>query len=66
MEPTQPVVIIRGHGRQVTMGRAGLEQLMLELSDLQAWARGMDQLLRKGVPGQQPWPYFSDEHKVWA
>ncbi|MFE7836226.1 hypothetical protein ACFU53_09245 [Streptomyces sp. NPDC057474] len=48
------------------MAGAGLEQLMLELSDLQAWARGMDQLLRKGRAGRQPWPYFVDEYKVWA
>lgn len=66
MESAQPVVIIRGHGRQVTMARAGLEQLMLELSDLQVWARGMEQLLRKGVPGQEPWPYFADEGRVWV
>ncbi|MFH8255944.1 hypothetical protein [Streptomyces roseolus] len=66
MGPDEPVVTIKGHGRQVTMARAGVEQLMLELTDLRAWAEGIDQLLRKGTPGSQPWPYFSDEHKVWA
>ncbi|WP_328750262.1 hypothetical protein OHT57_32455 [Streptomyces sp. NBC_00285] len=66
MEHAQPVVIIQGHGRRVTMARAGIEQLMLELTDLQAWAHGMDQLLRKGVAGWQPWPYFTDECKVWV
>ncbi|MET9104960.1 hypothetical protein [Streptomyces zhihengii] len=66
MQTAQPVMIIRGHGHQVTMARAGLEQLVLELSDLQVWARGMDQLLRRGKAGRQPWPYFADEYKVWA
>ena len=66
MGPAQPVVTIQGHGRQVTMARAGLEQLMLELTDLQSWARGMDQLLQKGAAGWQPWPYFTEEHKVWV
>ncbi|WP_405996104.1 hypothetical protein [Streptomyces sp. NBC_00986] len=39
MGPAQPVVTIQGDGRQVTMARAGLEQLMLELIDLQSWVR---------------------------
>ncbi|MCX4862111.1 hypothetical protein [Streptomyces canus] len=56
--------IIKGHGRQVTMARAGVEHLMLVLTGLQVWARGMEQLLRKGVAGWQPWPYFTDECKV--
>ncbi|MGA5218830.1 hypothetical protein ACPCAE_22535 [Streptomyces cinereoruber] len=66
MGPAQPVVTVEGHGRRVTMARAGIEQLMLELTDLRAWADGMDQLLRKGTAGRQPWPYFIDEHKVWV
>ncbi|MCX4530036.1 hypothetical protein OHA79_44230 [Streptomyces sp. NBC_00841] len=40
--------------------------ILLELTDLQTWARGMDQLLCKGTVGSQPWPYFTDEHRVWA
>ncbi|WP_329260469.1 hypothetical protein OG223_41340 [Streptomyces sp. NBC_01478] len=66
MGPAQPVVTIQGHGRQVTMARAGLEQLLLELTDLQSWARGMDRLLQEGAAGWQPWPYFTEEHKVWV
>ncbi|MEV6399201.1 hypothetical protein AB0M39_31190 [Streptomyces sp. NPDC051907] len=48
------------------MATAELERILLELTDLQAWASGMDQLLRKGTAGWQPWPYFTDEHRVWA
>ncbi|MGN9796220.1 hypothetical protein ACTMTU_34745 [Streptomyces sp. OZ13] len=66
LKPAQPVVAIQGHGRRVLMARAELERILLELTDLQTWASGMDQLLRKGTAGWQPWPYFMDEHRAWA
>ncbi|MFJ6291828.1 hypothetical protein ACIQJX_00590 [Streptomyces griseoviridis] len=66
MAPLQPIVAIYGHGRRVVMARAEVERLLLELTDLGTWARGVERLLQMGVAGWQPWPYFTDEHKVWA
>ncbi|WP_186001591.1 hypothetical protein [Streptomyces sp. IB201691-2A2] len=48
------------------MACAEIERLLLELTDLQTWAEGIDRLLEKTDSRCQPWPYFTEEHKVWA
>lgn len=58
--------VLAGLARHRMMARAEVERLLLELTDLGTWAQGIDRLLQMGVAGWQPWPYFIDEHKVWA
>jgi hypothetical protein len=52
---------------RVTMNFSELNRLLLELVDLDVWARHLDIMLaRTDLAGVPPWPYFVDEHKVWA
>ncbi|MET8213451.1 hypothetical protein ABZT51_47780 [Streptomyces sp. NPDC005373] len=66
IEPAQHLLEINAHGRRLHVPSAELQRLLLELTDLQTWAEGIDRLLEKTQGRCQPWPYFTEEHKVWA
>ncbi|NUK05711.1 hypothetical protein [Streptomyces lunaelactis] len=66
LTPGQPVVELRGHGRRIHMCRSEISRILLELTDLPTWARGMDRMLAQALPGWEAWPYFTDEHQVWV
>ncbi|MFH9044322.1 hypothetical protein ACH4FA_34000 [Streptomyces sp. NPDC017966] len=66
IEPTQHLLEINAHGRRLRVPAAEIQRLLLELTDLQTWAEGIDRLLEKTQDRCQPWPYFTEEHKVWA
>jgi hypothetical protein len=64
--PGELVLEIRGHHRRITMCRSEISRILLELVDLQTWARGMDRVLEQATHEGPLWPYFTDEHQVWA
>ncbi|WP_331751884.1 hypothetical protein OG713_45895 (plasmid) [Streptomyces sp. NBC_00723] len=66
IESAPHLLEINGHGRRLQVARAEIERVLLELTDLQTWAEGMDRLLEKTESRCQPWPYFTEEHQVWA
>ncbi|MFE1198401.1 hypothetical protein ACFW6E_37595 [Streptomyces olivaceoviridis] len=66
IESAPPLLEINGHGRQLHVACAEIERVLLELTDLQTWAEGIDRLLQKTEGRCQPWPYFTEEHQVWA
>lgn len=66
IESSQSLLEINGHGRRLQVACAEIERLLLELTDLQTWAEGIDRLLEKTESRCQPWPYFTEEHRVWA
>ncbi|MGI5238816.1 hypothetical protein [Dactylosporangium sp. CA-139066] len=75
-DPTAPLlqidrVISRRPGvtnvGRVSMNFVELNRLLLELVDLDTWAKHIDIMLaRTDLAGVSPWPYFVDEWKVWV
>jgi hypothetical protein len=46
--------------------QAEMSRLTLELVDLATWVESLKELLTQADLSGHPWPYFADEHKVWA
>ncbi|MEV8435139.1 hypothetical protein [Streptomyces chartreusis] len=66
IELAQPLLEIKGHGSRLRVACDEIERLLLELTDLNTWAEGIDRLLETTQSSCQPWPYFNEEHQVWA
>jgi hypothetical protein len=65
----QDHVILRAWNdlRVIEMRWAELERrLLLEMCDLDVWARSLRSLLNSRRTGRHPWQFFADESAVWA
>lgn len=57
----------RHRGTRTTMNPSELNRLLLEFADLDMWAHSVAIMLAQSdLSGVAPWPYFTDEHNVWA
>jgi hypothetical protein len=55
------------YAARMTMNVYELNRLLLELVDLDTWAHGVAITLDHRQRGRvAPWPYFTNEHDVWA
>jgi hypothetical protein len=63
----QGQIILRAYKgtRGIEMRPSDMQRLLLELVELPTWVATVDELLTR-ADSAHPWPYYSDESKVWA
>lgn len=66
LESGQPILRVMSGAIGVEMTSLEMARLLLELVDLDTWASGVKDLLRRQGVGYRPWPYFKDEGRVWT
>jgi hypothetical protein len=66
LQPGQVVLRIYQGSRGVELRQAEIFRLTLELVDLPTSVGSIKEMLARADLSDHPWPYFADEHRVWA
>lgn len=61
-------VVLRAYNRSrgVEIKASDMQRFLLELVDIQTWAKSVQELLTLADLSGHPWPYYPDEGKDWA
>lgn len=62
----ETVLFVERGFRRSGMGVINFQPLLMELIDVDIWARGVAHVLDYGGEGTKPWPVFQDERRVWT